>query len=85
MAFEAMRVKYMFMDLRYPTYLKLQISLVVVGAVLAAVLFPYRGDANWLLGNGWWLCLVAVVGEVLESVVAISVAKKKYRGQGPEG
>ena len=77
MQLQKMRVKYLFVDLRYPTYLKLQIVLVIgwiIGALLCYIFL--RDNSVWLLKNGWWLCLVVALLEVGESFLAINKAKK---------
>ena len=78
--YEAMQVKVLFFNFKYPAYVKLQVAL-VVGLLIGSALFYQfaRGSDVWLLNNGWWLCLVLGGLEVLESLVAISKAKKDYR------
>lgn len=78
MNYQDMRVKYLFVDLRYPAYLRLQIGLFIAWIALGIALIPFRDSQVWLLANAWWLCPVIAVGEALESVVAITAAKKKY-------
>lgn len=74
-----MRVKYLFIDLKYPAYIKLQIFL-VVGWLLGAVLcFMFaKESAGWFVKNGWWLCLTIAVLESFESIGAIYKAKENY-------
>ncbi len=78
--YEDMRVKYLFINLKYRAYIKLQVAL-VIGWLIGSVLFYLFARASdiWLLKNAWWLCLVIGGLEVLESLVAISKAKKDYR------
>ena len=77
--YEDMRVKYLFLNLSYPAYVKLQTVLVAIWVIAAAVLFLLARDSSiWLLENGWWLCLAIGILEALESVVAIGKAKRRW-------
>ncbi len=78
--YEDMQVKILFIELKYPAYVKLQVAL-VIGLLIGSALFYQfaRGSEDWLLNNGWWLCLVIGGMEVLEARIAISKAKKNYR------
>lgn len=77
--YKDMRVKYLFVNLKYPAYVKLQVALVVGWFVAGGVLFFFARDSGiWLLANGWWLCPVIAVAEVAESMAAVAKAKKDY-------
>lgn len=78
MSYDDMRVKYLFLNLPYPSYLKLQIALFICWIVAGLALLAFRGHDHWLLANAWWICLVAAVGEAGEAYFAIKHAKKKY-------
>lgn len=77
--YENMTVKYLFVNLKYPTYIKLQ-SALLAGWIIAAVLFYIYGadSTHWLWGNAWWICLVVAALEILESQLAIKKAKASY-------
>jgi len=77
--YEDMRVKYLFINLRYPAYVKWQ-SAIIVGCFVAAGLFFMfaRGSGVWILSNAWWLCLIVGGLEILETVLALGKAKKDY-------
>lgn len=77
--YDDMRIKYLFVNLTYPAYVRLQIALVAAWIIGAALLFFFARDSSvWLLKNGWWLCLVIGFAEVGEAVVAIGKAKQAY-------
>ena len=77
--YEEMRVKYLFINLRYPAYVRLQIVAVAAWIVGALLCFLFAGDSSvWLLRNGWWLCPCGALLEVGESFVAINKAKKDF-------
>jgi hypothetical protein len=77
--YDEMRVKYLFINLKYPAYVKLQAAIVLGWLIVSGLLFVFARDSNfWLLENAWWLCLVIAVGEVIESLVAVAKAKKDY-------
>ncbi|MCP4375911.1 MAG: hypothetical protein GY794_07030 [bacterium] len=81
--YEEMRVKYLGLNLKYSTYLKLQGLLVVLCIIAALPCFLYLKDhSRWILRNAWWCCLVVAFLEVVESVVAITKAKKDFNRQG---
>jgi len=78
---EDMRIKYLFVNLKYPAYVKLQIALCAAWLILGCFLFLFARDSSvWVLANSWWLCAVVALGEVVESLVAIAKAKRKFTG-----
>lgn len=77
--YEEMGVKYLFINLKYPAYLRLQIILVAAWIAGALLCFLFATDSSaWLLKNGWWLCSTGALLEVGESFVAINNAKKDF-------
>ena len=80
--YEEMRVKYLLINLKYPTYVRLQIVLVAAWIIGALLCFIFGRDSSfWLLKNGWWLCPIVALLEVGESFVAINKAKKDFKIQ----
>ena len=76
---DEMRVKYPFMSLKYSTYVKIQATLILSLIVGALLLFLYGRDSSvWLMKNGWWMCAILALLEVVESLVAIGKAKKDF-------
>ena len=82
--YEGMRIRYLFIDLSYSAYRKLQIGL-VIGWLIGSGLFYLLANSSdqWILANAWWICLAIGILEAGESVVAIGKAKKNHR-KGPE-
>jgi len=77
--YDEMEVKYLFINLKYPAYVKLQIVLVIAWITVAFLLFLYARDSSvWLFRNGWWICPIIAVCEVGESLVAIKKAKEGF-------
>lgn len=75
---DEMRVKYLFVNLRYSTYVKLEMALVAVLLIAALSCFLFARDSRFLLlRNGWWLCLLGAVLEAGESFLAIRHAKTR--------
>jgi len=79
MARNNMRVKYMFVDLKYSAYIKLQTALITAFIIGSVLCFLYTQDSpTWYLKNGWWLCLLVAGLEFIESLIAVHKAKKKH-------
>ena len=77
--YDEMRVKYLFINLKYPAYVRLQIVLVVALIIGAVLCFLFTRDSSvWALKNGWWLCPVGALFEVGESLFAVKKAKKNF-------
>ena len=80
--YEEMRVKYLFVNMKYPLYLKLQ-GLLIVSLVIAAAAcyFLIKDSSIWVVKDAWLICLVLAAFEVFEAAVAIGKAKKNFRPQ----
>ncbi len=77
--YENTQVKYLFVNLKYPAYVKLQAAQVIGWLIGSALCYQFaRGSDVWFLNNGWWLCLAIGGLEVLETLAATSKAKKDY-------
>ncbi len=77
--YENMRVKYLFVDLEYPAYIKLQAVLAFVWMLGALLSFYFGRDSPiWVLQNGWWLGPIVALFEVVEALVAVNKAKKDF-------
>ncbi len=77
--YENMRVKYLFVDLEYPAYIKLQAVLAVAWLIGGLLSFYFGRDSQiWLLQNGWWLGPLVALFEVVEAFVAVNKAKKDF-------
>lgn len=77
--YEDMRVKYLFINLRYPVYVKLQGMLIVTLIIAALTCFLYLKDSPlWMLKNVWWFLLIMAALEILEALLAIGKAKRAY-------
>lgn len=77
---DEMRVKYLFINLKYPAYVKLQMVIVAGWFIGALLCFLYAKDSPiWVLKNSWWLCVVIALLEVGESFLAIGKAKRDFR------
>ena len=80
--YEQMRVKYLFLDLEYPAYIKLQAVLAVAWIIGALLSFFFGRDSQmWLLQNGWWFGPIVAFLEVVEAFVAVNKAKKDFNSQ----
>lgn len=78
--YEDMKINFILFSLKYRAYVRMQITAISVLLLLSVVAYLYgRDSASWFISNGWWICLVVALLEVGEAVVAITVAKKKYR------
>ena len=75
--YEEMRVKYFFVNLKYPAYLKLPIICISAFIIYGLLCFLFAGGSSlWLLKNGWWLGIVVGLLEGGESFFAIKKAKR---------
>ena len=55
--YDEMRVKYLFVNLKYQSYLRLQVFLVVFLFIAAIICYIYLRDSSDLIyRNAWWLC-----------------------------
>lgn len=77
---EELRVKYLFVNLKYSTYVKLCLAIAVVWYSVVAVLFIVGRDSSvWILKNGWWVLLLLSLVGLGEACFAISKAKKESK------
>ena len=73
-----LEIKYLGCSFRYRTYVCMQIAIVVVTLIAAGLFLVFAGDSEvWYFKYGWLICILVVVGEVVESLVAISRAKQE--------
>ena len=80
--YEEMRVKYLFINLRYPVYVKLQGMLIAALVIGALPCFLYLKDSPiWMLKNVWWFLLILAGLEILEAFLAIGKAKRDFHRQ----
>jgi len=71
-------IKYFGIKLRYPSYIKLQISCVIFLIILAIASLLFGGESSdYAIRNGWWICLLLILAEIAESMWAINKAKKE--------
>lgn len=79
---EEMRVKYLFLNMKYPSYIKLQ-SIFVIAWLVGAVLsyFLAQDSQVWFLKNGPWLYPIIALLEAGEAYMAIKKAKKEFNVQ----
>ncbi|MCL0049430.1 hypothetical protein M1N13_03985 [Dehalococcoidia bacterium] len=69
------RVKYLFVNMTVTNFKKLQVVLIVmwiIGMFLSYVLL--RDHSFWIFRNLWWICIIAAVGETIESFIALKRA-----------
>jgi len=77
--YKDMRVKYLFINMRYPVYVKFQGMLIVALVIAALPSFLYFKDSpNWMLKNVWWVLLIMVGLEIVETFLAIGKAKRDF-------
>ena len=79
---EEMRIKYLFVDMKYSLYIQFQGSFVIallIGAILC--FFLTQDSDNWFLKNGWWLLSVFAVLEAGEAYIAIKKSKKEFNAE----
>ena len=79
---EEMRIKYLFVDMKYSLYIKLQGAFVIALLIGAALSFFLAQDSDeWFLKNGWWLLSIFALLEVGEAYIAIKKSKKEFNAQ----
>ena len=77
--YKDMRVKYLFINMRYPVYVKCQGMLIAVLIIAVLPSFFYLKDSPiWMLKNLWWFCLVLAGLEILETLLAIGKTKRDF-------
>jgi len=78
---EELRVKYLFVNLRYRNYVRLQAGIVVTWIVLAVIAYVARsGSPSPLWSNAWLVGVIAAVAEGVESKLAVDKAKAAAAG-----
>jgi len=81
-----MRVKYLFINMKYPLYVKLQGLLIVTLFAAAAACFVFlRDSATPVVKYAWALCLLVGLLEIVEMAVAIAKAKKAFHRESSSG
>lgn len=80
--YNEMKVKYMLLNMKYPSYIKLQ-AFLVISLLLGAILtfFMAQDSQTWFLKNGPWLYPIIALLEVGEAYIAIRKAKKEFNVQ----
>lgn len=79
---EEMRIKYLFVDMKYSLYIQFQGAFVIallIGAILCY--FLTQDSDNWFLKNSWWLLSIFALLEVGEAYIAIKKSKKEFNAQ----
>lgn len=77
-----MRVKYLFINLKYPSYIKLQAILIIALLSGAILTYFFAHDSQfWFLRNGPWFYPIIALLEVGEAYIAIRKAKKTFNEQ----
>ncbi|GEM_PF-6005454 len=66
------RIRYLFINLGYANYWRLQLAVIGVLLLAAPVLFMARDASGfWLFEEAWWICLLAAVLEAAETWLAM--------------
>lgn len=77
--YDKLVVDFFLFKLSYRTYIQTQVVCVLLLAAAGAVLYLAFGDhKNVFLRNAWWVCLIGIPLEVLEAVIAVSRAERRY-------
>jgi hypothetical protein len=77
--YKEMEVKYLFLSMKYPSYIKLQTFLVVGWLVAAVLAFVFAKNSQiWFIKNGPWLYPIVALLEIGEAYIAIRKAKSKF-------
>lgn len=84
--YEGMRIRYLFFDLDYRSYLVLQTAVICAWGVAAVLFYLFgRGSEAWLWDNAWWICVLVAALELQASIMAVSKAKKALGDGGGRG
>tara|TARA_R100000455_G_C6182577_1_gene59829 strand:+ start:222 stop:512 length:291 start_codon:yes stop_codon:yes gene_type:complete len=79
--YKNLKVHLLGITLKCPLYLKIQCGVVTL-LLLAGLAFRQAADSdNVIVANLWWICLAWIPLEVLEVVIAITLAKRKLLKQ----
>jgi len=77
--YKEMSVKYLLLNMKYPSYIKLQTFLVIAWLVGAILTFVFAHNSQiWFLKNGPWLYPIIALLEFGEAYMAIRKAKKGF-------
>jgi len=79
---EEMRIKYLFVDMKYSSYIKLQGTFIIallIGAMLS--FFLAQDSETWFFKNSFWLLPIVAVLEMGEAYIAIKKSKKEFNAQ----
>ncbi len=70
-------VNYLFIKMKVSNYKKLAAVCVIFLAAAAILSYIYlRGQSAWILKNLWWICILGVIGEIIEIFIALKKAVK---------
>lgn len=77
--YESTRIRYLFFNLRYRTYVAVQGAVIAAWGVAAVLFYLFgRGSDMWLWDNAWWICILAGALELFESWIALGKAKRVH-------
>lgn len=79
---EEMRIKYLFVDMKYSLYVKIQGTFVItllIGAILS--FFLAQNSEIWFFKNSFWLLPIFAVLEAGEAYIAIKKSKKEFNAE----
>ncbi|MBN1418231.1 MAG: hypothetical protein JXP34_05605 [Planctomycetes bacterium] len=81
---EGKRVKILFVEMKARTYIWIQVVIIAAGLAAAVAFYTLARESDfWPLANAWWLCLLLVLGEALESVAVLAKARRAPDREGP--
>ncbi|MDP8238435.1 MAG: hypothetical protein P9X24_05050 [Candidatus Hatepunaea meridiana] len=70
--------KIIFFKMKLSNYKLLQSIVIPVAFIAMALAFIFlRNSEDWLLNCLWWVLLIAIVAEIIETMIVIGNAKKK--------
>jgi len=79
---EEMRIKYLFVDMKYSLYIQLQGAFVIallIGAILS--FFLAQDSEIWFFKNSFWILPIFALLEMGEAYIAIKKSKKEFNAQ----
>jgi hypothetical protein len=77
--YQEMKVKYLFVELVYPTYVKLQVTLFLVWLTASPICFLFLNDSQLPYAEHyWWACIAIAVLEAAEAYIAIKKSKRNF-------
>lgn len=81
--YESTRIRYLFFNLPYRTYVVVQAAVIVAWGVAAVLFYLFgRGSDLWLWDNAWWLCILVAALEIFESRLALARARRAHEDDG---